>query len=436
MAGLAVTPLADRVHVVAAGVDCYGFANEARVTAVAGAEDALAAARAASAPLRTALADASCSSFALRAELPLEVWEPVVAIVVGGGGEGNDPLDELTELAAGAGGVALLTDASVPGARWRLTRAGNAWRLDPLGLIITPCGLAADELADLGALLADASTPPRAAPPTALTRSANGEVRSIGDAAPSWDFLVRVLGPVVVEDRAGAVVPFERAKALELVVWLAQHRVHPTRTGARTALWESAVRDATFANVVSDARRALSRHRPPEGAEWIGRTYTDHLPLHDRVSTDAEVLETAYEQARRRPRGDAEAVAALRQGLELVRDLPYTGTSYLWPDAEALPSHLTLLVVHSACELARRYLDGGDTEGVFWATSQGMKVLPGHDELVCLRMRAHGHDGNLAGVKQEFAAYERLVTSDPWGDAEPSHKVVETRGELLRGGQR
>ena len=35
VASLAVSPLADRVQVVAAGADCYGFANDAQVQAVA-----------------------------------------------------------------------------------------------------------------------------------------------------------------------------------------------------------------------------------------------------------------------------------------------------------------------------------------------------------------------------------------------------------------
>ena len=44
------------------------------------------------------------------------------------------------------------------------------------------------------------------------------------------------------------------------------HRDRSTRAGARTALWELDVRDATFANVVSEARRAMARLvEPPAG---------------------------------------------------------------------------------------------------------------------------------------------------------------------------
>ena len=64
---------------------------------------------------------------------------------------------------------------------------------------------------------------------------------------------------VEVVDADGATAAFERSKALELIAWLALHRDRSTRAGARTALWELDVRDATFANVVSEARRAMAR---------------------------------------------------------------------------------------------------------------------------------------------------------------------------------
>jgi two-component SAPR family response regulator len=247
---------------------------------------------------------------------------------------------------------------------------------------------------------------------------------------PAWALLVRVLGPVDVIDVTGRAVSFERAKALELAVWLAEHRHRPTRASARADLWESDVRDATFANVVSDARRAMARLvEPPADEEWIGRTYGEDLPLHPSVRTDAELLEARLDHARRQP--DDHAVDTLRDGLVLVRGLPFAGTSFLWPDCQALPSHHTVLVVNAAVEMATRCLTLGDVDGVFWATSQGMRALPAHDELVALRMRAHAARGDLAGVRQEYASYERVIMSDPWG-GEPSTKVVELRRDLVR----
>jgi hypothetical protein len=82
--------------------------------------------------------------------------------------------------------------------------------------------------------------------------------------------------------------------------------------------------------------------------------------------------------------------------------------------------------------MATRCLALDDAAGAFWATSQGLKVLPAHDELVCLRMETHAASGNAAGVRLEFEAYERALAADPWGDAEPSSKVLATRARLLR----
>ena len=51
------------------------------------------------------------------------------------------------------------------------------------------------------------------------------------------------------------------------------------------------MRDATFANVVSEARRAMARLvEPPAGEEWLGRTLTDVLPLHPLVVSDVDLV--------------------------------------------------------------------------------------------------------------------------------------------------
>jgi len=261
-------------------------------------------------------------------------------------------------------------------------------------------------------------------PIDSATRVANAFVE------PSWSLLVRVLGQVEVVAADGSVAVCERSKALELVVWLSQHRVRPTRTAARTALWDLDVRDATFANVVSDARRALARAAaPPEGEEWIARTLTDDLPLHPGVTTDAELLAARIEYSR--GLAAADAIDVLRPGVELLGGLPFAGTSFLWTDAEGITSAHVLLATGAAIELANHYLALGDVEGVFWATGQGLKVLAGHEELIALRMRAHARRGDLAGVRSEWESYERALASDPWAAAEPAPKLVVLRRELL-----
>jgi two-component SAPR family response regulator len=244
---------------------------------------------------------------------------------------------------------------------------------------------------------------------------------------------VTLMGGVGVTDRDGRPGTFERSKTVELIAWLATHRERATRTAARSALWELDVRDATFANVVSEARRALGRlTAPPEGDEWLARTLNESLPLHERVVTDADLITERVKHAQ--VAAPAHAIDVLRPAVELIRDMPFAGTSYLWPDADGIFSNLVLLATTASAELAGHALSMGDTELVFWATGQGLKVLPGHEELIGLRMRAHARAGDLAGVRQEWESYERVIMADSWSDGEPAPKLLDLRRDLLSPG--
>jgi hypothetical protein len=363
------------------------------------------------------------STFGLRSRSTVERWEPVVVVL----GSGIVATEELLELARPGGrGVALLTAGSCGGVS--LAHTGGGWVLEPWALPVQPVGATPDDVAAVVELL-DESECELVLPPEAL----DADVPPIDPQAfedRPWELLVRVLGAVHVHDGAGVDARFERSKAQELVCWLALHRANATRGGARTALWETDVRDATFANVVSDARRTMARLvPPPEGQEWIGRTLTESLPLHELVVSDADLLADRVHAARGQQ--PAVAIPVLRPGLALVSDLPFAGTGYLWPDVEGTVTELVLLATTAAIEMARHCLTLGDVEGVFWATGQGLRVLPGHEELVALRMRAHARTGDLAAVRAEWGSYERALAADPWSDAEPAPKLVELRRELL-----
>ena len=444
IASLALSPLADVVDLVTCGVDCYGFTEQRRVHVTGSAAEAIQLGnRLVDGTRRQLVTSALPGTFTLRASRREEPWEPAVVVVVRSDLD-RAQLTELGDLAAG-GGAAVITDRPLPGASWHLTAtAPGRWRLDPLGLELEAIGLAADELADLGALLADAGAEAEVGVEAEAERAPSGPAliestrAGASGATPAYvaqpsSLLVRVLGPVAVVDGSGAPVPFERAKALELVVWLAHHRGNPNRMSARTALWQTDVRDATFLNVVSDARRALARLvEPPNGEEWIGRSGGERLPLHSLVVSDADLLAARLAHARRQ--APADAIETLRGGLDMVGGAPLGGVAYLWPDAEGLPSALTHLVTSAATELAEHHLAVGTLDGALWATGQGLLALPGHEALVCLRMRAQHRAGSHAGVRAEFESYERVITNDDWGDGEPAPGVVALRNELL--GQR
>ncbi|MCO5331338.1 MAG: hypothetical protein M9961_14795 [Ilumatobacteraceae bacterium] len=368
------------------------------------------------------------STFALRvAGVGGEAWEP--AVIVAAGDHPASALVALEHAAQPGRGIAAAVEGPVPGSTWRLRHHGDRHLLEPLALEVRPAGVEPVELAVIRDLLAEADRPLDIDPGHGLRRPTPATPNPAFE-EPDWSLLIRLYGRVEVVDGAGVAAAFERSKALELAAWLGQHRERPTRSAARTALWDVEVRDATFANVVSDARRGLARAvPPPEGEEWIGRTLTEELPLHTGVQCDAELV--ARRLAHARALGAADAIGVLRPAVELLDGMPFAGTGYLWCDAEGLSSALALTAVDAAAELAAHSLTLGDVEGVFWATGQGLKVIPGHEELLALRMRAHARRGDLAGVRNEWEHYERALAAETFVVAEPSPKMVALRRELL-----
>lgn len=395
------------------------------------------------------------STFELRARATGgETWEPAVVLFGAAVGTVTPPVDRT--------GLAVVSASPIHGPCSRLEPDGRAWVLRPLGIRCVPVGLDADELATLAGLIGSADVALAAGPPGPPLEpspgTSAGTSRRLVDVAPADDLtlapmtddsiepdtaahdadrrpppvLVRLLGPVSVRSADGREATFEKSKSKELIAWLATHRERATRSAARTALWELDVRDATFANVVSEARRSLARLvDPPDGEEWVGRTLTEALPLHPLVRTDAELVREALATARVQP--PAQAIATLRPAVDLVVGIPFESTGYLWPEAEGIASQLVLLATTAAAELAAHCLSVGDIDGVFDATARGLQVLPGHEELIGLRMRAHATAGDHAGVRLEWEQYERIVHADPWSDGEPSPTLVDLRRRLLPG---
>ncbi|MEM8618202.1 MAG: LysM peptidoglycan-binding domain-containing protein [Actinomycetota bacterium] len=379
------------------------------------------------------------STFGLRARRTGgEAWEPT--IIVAGGGHVTGTIDTpppgvaIVIATPTASGEERSPD-TMDSASAQLSQTERSWELRAFGTqrSVTPIGVTADDLNDVSALLNDCEIPTDAPadldelePQWHQATSADDET----DIELDHAIVVGLLGPLIITDDSGRPATFERSKTVELIAWLATHRERSTRSGGRSALWETDVRDATFANVVSEARRGLARlSEPPESGEWIPRTLSDQLPLDTRVVTDAALVEHRLRHARVQP--PHQAIETLRPAVERIRGIPFSGTNYLWPEAEGISSQLVLLAITAASELAAHALSLGDTELVFWATGRGLAVLPGHEELVGLRMRAYAHTGDLAGVRREWETYEEILTADPWSDGEPAEKLVELRQDLL-----
>jgi hypothetical protein len=300
----------------------------------------------------------------------------------------------------------------------RMQLGTNGWMLMPSEQQLSVFGLTEVETSVVQDLLIESSKP------------AEEDKRQCKPLGADWNVCVRLLGPVDAETRNGVPISFEKSKSLELLAWLTTHRERPTRVAARTALWEISVQDATFNNVVSGLRRGLASGSVGiEQIEFLPKTFTDHLSIHGSVITDVDVLNNAVGLVKNR--GDRESWFDLLDALDRVRDLPFAGTDYLWPDSEGITSNFILSVITGSVMAAEHALQQGDIEGVFWATGQGLKVLHGHEELVALRMRAYGDVGDRAGVNAEWASYERSLLHDSWSGGFPSPRIVALKHELI-----
>ena len=308
-----------------------------------------------------------------------------------------------------------------------LQTTSDSWRLLANNLAITPYALLVNEATAITELLVDVD---RALLPKPQSIASHLQVAPCQN--QTWNVMVRTLGPVDVQLVDGTIIDFEKSKTKELLAWLTSHRARPTRSAARTALWEVNVADATFTNVVSDARRALNQtHLISNSEEWLPRTFNDQLPFHVSIISDGEILESCI--ARAHELSPIQAIDELHRGLELVRDLPFSGTGYLWPDAEGITSQLVLNIITASAMAGELDLQRGEIEGVFWATAKGLKVLGAHEELIALRMRAHALRGDLAGVRGEWHSYERAVRADSWANSQPSQKLVNLYSQINSG---
>lgn len=194
-----------------------------------------------------------------------------------------------------------------------------------------------------------------------------------------YDVVVRVYGFPVAENDQGQSAVFRKSRALELLVWLALNKERPRRSAARTALWEQAIADNTFHTVFSDLRRGLQQLNPRHSStDWFRPTYSDHITIDSHLVTDAELLEkvlVAFEQ-------DNSLWKPLADMLFTIRDAPLAGTEFSWADLDGTTTRLTILAVEASSMLAHWARDNGKTSLALRATSAGLRVLPGCEELL------------------------------------------------------
>lgn len=286
------------------------------------------------------------------------------------------------------------------GQRVQVAQDDLGWRLVASGERFDAFGVSEDEERMVDRLYVAASEVEEHRPPTA------GSERRI---------LVRLMGPVLVESADGSEPVFEKSRSVELLAWLVTHRDRPTRAAARTAMWESDVQNATFNNIVSDLRTGLQAFYDGTGAVGLEKSFDDRLRFDTGIISDADLLDqalTAYIDC-----GGAPQRSNLRAALRMVREMPFLGADYLWPDPEGITSNIVHLIVSASTIVAEDALERDEFDEVFFATGQGLKVLRNHEGLIGLRMRAYAKRGDLAGVRHEWACYAS-ARDGSWAESE------------------
>lgn len=278
----------------------------------------------------------------------------------------HDPrLDELAE----HGALVITTLAGTRRPVVRVVREPGGWRIPGTGESFRPYGATTTEVGVLRTMTREM-----------LRLEVDGAAHR--PEPPTWESLVRVLGPVEIVRRDHSEITFRKSKSVELLCWLAYHRERPTVSGARTALWEVDVRDATFHNVLSELRRGFSAVGLPE---VVGRANKQRLFLDERVSTDGDLLRRALIDADRLP--PREAAESLCGVLGLVRGLPFASADYAWADAEGITSTLYWMVTRSIDRVVELVGDEGPTQPLLDATAAGLRMAPGDETLTMVRRR-------------------------------------------------
>jgi hypothetical protein len=200
-----------------------------------------------------------------------------------------------------------------------------------------------------------------------------------------WALVVKLFGYPVVENEAGDVASFRKRRALELLTWLALNRDRSRRSAARTAMWDLDIADSTFSTIVSDMRRGLAEiDRQSSRSDWVPTTYSDEISLNPRVITDDVLMVCALESFRKDSKNSAEIVRSLSH----VRDVPFAGTAYSWADLDGTTTRLVILAITAALEVASWALTIGDSAAFNVAINAGLRVFPGHEELLALQEEA------------------------------------------------
>ena len=258
---------------------------------------------------------------------------------------------------------------------------------------------------------ADRSTPParRQAPRPGIT----GQDTALDTDLDAWSTeqtnapRIAVLGRIEVH-ASGPEPERRRALHTEIATYLALHPLGASQDQLIDAMWPNGVNASTARGFFATVRRWLDA--TPDGRPWLpdARDTDGRYRLEPGYLLDWDLLGRLRARARRRgPDGGED----LRTALTLVRGRPFSGADnpnygrnqYTWlPETANNPMHVLAVTIDTAHQLARHYLDAGDTAGARWAIDQAWTADPDRidDPAWVDLIEAEQIDGNRAAMHQ------------------------------------
>jgi len=263
---------------------------------------------------------------------------------------------------------------------------------------------------------------PREAPPTPPAKGVvDSTKRPAGAGAdPDERPLVSLLGPLTVyggkQSRRGL-----RARALELIAFLAFRREGVQRDEILEALWPSEDPKRSrhrLYQAVRDARRLLGDAVASERDRyWLDRS---------RVRVDADELDQFLEKAGRAEREGARK-ELLERAVTLFRGEPLAGSDYAWSEGHVRSLRGTYVELLNRVGRAR--LETGDAQGSLQAAEHGLAVYSLNEALWRLALEAESSLGLREAVTERYDRLRRLL--DHRLGLEPDRETRALYRELL-----
>jgi DNA-binding SARP family transcriptional activator len=240
---------------------------------------------------------------------------------------------------------------------------------------------------------------------------------------------VAVLGPVEIR---GAVEPFRRRAAGELVAYLAFHPRGATNEVWSAALWpDRCPAQSTLHSTVSVARRSLGR--ASDGSEHLTRR-DGRLCLGRSVGTDIERFARSASSA---------DPLQWKEALSMVRGQIFDGLTLSdWTVLEGISAELESMVVATALKAAEEALHRGQGEEAEWMIRRGLRVSPYDERLYRGLLRSIEAKGNCVGLRSTMAELRHLAAAGEGAAIHPETvalyrelariRLPEAEGDLVR----